>query len=319
MSESEPEVITLDELPDDDEGFYACEEGDNDEPQPGARAGGHVLALWLDDAFRKWGVRYKYVEGWETRGRPATSGGFAPNGLLIHHTGTRSSATSPAPSLGTVTNGRTDLKGPLCQISTDYNGLTYIVAAGRANHAGTAKAAMGNPSGDGNAMYLGNEVQTSGLQDMPDAQYNAVVLTSAAIMDHFGYTSAAKTGLHHTTSTSGKWDLGAGTGVVAPYPLTSLRAAITARLQAGPPGSPPPPAVTLMPYPGHQHANSLRDDWHVGRIQLRLKALHFYTMTVDSKFGPGTEAAVKAFQRQQGIAVDGFVGRTTWARLRIPA
>jgi hypothetical protein len=252
MSE-QPETLRLEDLPDDEDGFYACEEGDDHEPFLGARFGTtsrHVLATWLDDAFRKWGVRFKYVEGWESRGRPMSSGYFDPNALLVHHTGTTSSATKPAPSLNTVTVGRSDLTGPLCQISTDYNGLTYIVAAGRANHAGTSRAAMGNPSGDGNAMYLGNEVQTSGTQRMPAAQYDALVLSSAAVLDHFGYTSATKLGLHHTTSTSGKWDLGAGTGAIAPYDLTKFRADVTARLAAGPGTTPTPPEEEDMPTVG---------------------------------------------------------------------
>ena len=35
----------------------------------------------------------------------------------------------------------------------------------------------------------------------------------------------------------------------------------------------------------------------------------------DGKFGNNTEAGVKAFQKDQGIGVDGIVGNTTWTRL----
>jgi hypothetical protein len=309
MSE-QPETVRLEDLPDDEEGFYACEEGDNSEPFVGARFGTtsrHVLATWLDDAFRKWGVKYKYVEGWESRGRPMSSGYFDPNALLVHHTGTTSSATKPAPSLNTVTVGRSDLTGPLCQISTDYNGLTYIVAAGRANHAGTARAAMGNPSGDGNAMYLGNEVQTSGTQRMPAAQYDALVLSSAAVLDHFGYTSATKLGLHHTTSTSGKWDLGAGTGAIAPYDLAKFRADVTARLKAGPTGTTTPPVAL---YPGDRGT-------YVEELQRLLNAAGA-TLTVDGSYGPATEAAVRTFQASAGLTVDGIAGPLTMTALRAP-
>lgn len=81
----------------------------------------------------------------------------------------------------------------------------------------------------------------------------------------------------------------------------------------------PPTTVTYRPYPGHQHADNLRDDSHVGLIQRRLKALGLYKSAIDNSFGPGTKAAVIAFQRQQKITADGFVGPTTWARLKIPA
>jgi len=36
---------------------------------------------------------------------------------------------------------------------------------------------------------------------------------------------------------------------------------------------------------------------------------------VDGVFGPKTEAAVKAFQTDQGLVVDGIVGRNTWKAL----
>ena len=234
------EVIDPGQLPPDDAEFDPCEE-ESDEPQPvGIAAFGatshHVLATWLPAAFKKWGVKYALVSGWENRGRPMSSGRFDPNGILIHHTGSTSSASNPAPSLRTVIEGRSDLRGPLCQISTDFNGLTYIVAAGRANHAGKARAAMGNPAGDGNAMYLGNEVQTNGTQKMPKVQYDAIVRSTAAILDHFGFKVATKAGLHATTSLSGKWDLGAGTGKAGvPYDVNQLRRDVNALLKAGPP------------------------------------------------------------------------------------
>jgi peptidoglycan hydrolase-like protein with peptidoglycan-binding domain len=77
--------------------------------------------------------------------------------------------------------------------------------------------------------------------------------------------------------------------------------------------------VTYLPYPGHQHADTLPDDWHVGRIQKRLKALGIYTGELDSSFGPKTKSAVITFQGRNGLEKDGFVGPATWSKLKIPA
>ncbi len=39
------------------------------------------------------------------------------------------------------------------------------------------------------------------------------------------------------------------------------------------------------------------------------------TVAVDGIFGPKTEAAVKAFQKEQGLPADGIVGPKTWPKL----
>lgn len=53
----------------------------------------------------------------------------------------------------------------------------------------------------------------------------------------------------------------------------------------------------------------------VRRIQERLGALGLYRGPLDGDFGGGTEAAVKAFQQQNGLEVDGQVGPITWRSL----
>lgn len=42
-------------------------------------------------------------------------------------------------------------------------------------------------------------------------------------------------------------------------------------------------------------------------------------IAIDGDFGPGTEAALKAFQRAKGLADDGVAGQATWAALGGPA
>ncbi|UKS26498.1 spore cortex-lytic enzyme [Paenibacillus sp. HWE-109] len=50
--------------------------------------------------------------------------------------------------------------------------------------------------------------------------------------------------------------------------------------------------------------------------QFRLKMLGYYTQPVDGKYGPVTAAAVRNFQYNYGLTVDGLVGANTWQSLR---
>ena len=53
----------------------------------------------------------------------------------------------------------------------------------------------------------------------------------------------------------------------------------------------------------------------VKEIQRKLKALGHYKGSIDGDFGKGTEEAVKAFQKSNGLTVDGVVGPKTWNAL----
>jgi peptidoglycan hydrolase-like protein with peptidoglycan-binding domain len=49
----------------------------------------------------------------------------------------------------------------------------------------------------------------------------------------------------------------------------------------------------------------------VTNLQLRLQELGFELSSIDGIFNSETEAAVKAFQDREGLAVDGIVGCST--------
>jgi putative chitinase len=55
----------------------------------------------------------------------------------------------------------------------------------------------------------------------------------------------------------------------------------------------------------------------VSSLQARLKELGFNPGTVDGVFGPGTEAALKAFQASEGLVADGIAGPKTIAALQL--
>lgn len=51
-------------------------------------------------------------------------------------------------------------------------------------------------------------------------------------------------------------------------------------------------------------------------IQTALKNAGFYTGNIDGKIGALSEKAIKDFQQQNGLNVDGKVGRKTWSILK---
>ena len=57
------------------------------------------------------------------------------------------------------------------------------------------------------------------------------------------------------------------------------------------------------------------NDPAVRDLQAALKALGQDPGPIDGIFGAKTETAVKAFQQQRGIAVDGIVGRVSWINI----
>ena len=71
--------------------------------------------------------------------------------------------------------------------------------------------------------------------------------------------------------------------------------------------------ATISPWPLVRQG----DQQHpVQTLQYLLRA-RGHNLTVDGIFGPGTDAAVRAFQQQKGLAVDGIVGPVTWSALVI--
>ena len=53
----------------------------------------------------------------------------------------------------------------------------------------------------------------------------------------------------------------------------------------------------------------------VTQLQQALKNLGFYTMKIDGIYGKGTQAAVKAYQRKNGLVADGIAGPKTLGKL----
>jgi peptidoglycan hydrolase-like protein with peptidoglycan-binding domain len=72
-------------------------------------------------------------------------------------------------------------------------------------------------------------------------------------------------------------------------------------------------AGSLSPWPLVRQGDR---DHPIRTLQYLLRA-RGHSVAVDGVFGPLTDAAVRAFQRQRGLAVDGIVGPITWRALII--
>ncbi len=123
---------------------------------PVAPRGGGVWVPWLVDAARTTGYPVIEVPGQRTRGH---GGMRVVEGVMGHHTATSARAAGDYPSLRVVRDGRTGLKGPLCNLGLGRSGTIYVVAAGCAYHAGASRHAG---FVDLNDEFLGIEAEDDG-------------------------------------------------------------------------------------------------------------------------------------------------------------
>jgi hypothetical protein len=144
-----------------------------------------VRVLWLLDVLKEAGLNVQAVAGWQDRGVELE----AVDCILWHHDAVAGPADMP--SLKILVNGRPDLPGPLCQAALGRSGKWYVVAAGKANHAGAGIWRGVNHS----ARTIGIEAANDGLgEPWPDAQVDSYVEGTAAILRHLGLTADAVCG-----------------------------------------------------------------------------------------------------------------------------
>ena len=113
--------------------------------------------LLIASKLRAEGLKVVEVAGWQQRG----SDNFNPKGFVWHHTAGPAKGNSP--SLAICVNGRSDLPGPLCNVFQARDNTIYVVASGRANHAGTGKW----KGLSGNSSVYGLEVENVGTTKEP--------------------------------------------------------------------------------------------------------------------------------------------------------
>lgn len=258
-------------------------------------------ALWLPDALRSHGLVVHETPGWETRG----SSLFNPRGVVCHHTA--SHAGSDHPALGIVTNGRPDLAGPLCNVLLARNGDCWVVAAGRANHAG----AGGFRGLTGNSSVLGIEAENNGIgESWPAHQIDAYLRLCAAMCAGGGF-NAATVCYHREWAPSRKIDP-AGPGI--PQDGNEWRARVALTLASPAPLTDDQKLFILLAAKAKAErepvlGQGMRRRPH-RRAVARLQQLLGLART--GVYGTATRAKVKGVQTFFGLPVTGICDRDTW-------
>jgi hypothetical protein len=177
----------------------------------------------LADALRAEGLVVEEVAGWRTRGAST----LAPRGAVCHWTA--GAAHGDRPSLYTVTYGRKDLPGPLCNVFLARSGAAVVVAAGRANHAGTG----GARGLTGNSSVFGTEAESTGRGDWTPAQRWAYPRVNAAYARLAGFDASWVFG-HNEWAPGRKID-------IRDWDMPAMRAQVAAVLAGG--TNPPQPPI----------------------------------------------------------------------------
>lgn len=254
---------------------------------------------WLPAVLEGAGLKVATVDGWQTRGRGEMG---KVMGVMCHHTA--GARTGNMPTLGLLTRGRSDLPGPLSQLGLGRDGTWYVIAAGRANHAG---AGSWQGITTGNSSFIGIEAENTGsTKDFPwpAVQMDAYARGVAAILNHIRQPAALCCGHREYALPKGRkndplFDMGA------------FRETVAAILKGNAPG----PVIIPAKEPTGAGRPTLRRGMRNDFVRQLQERLGVETAGV---FGPRTEAAVRAFQRDQGITPDGIVGPKTWAALDVP-
>jgi hypothetical protein len=256
---------------------------------------------WLPEVLRAVGLKVAEHPGWMDRGR----GEFGrPEGVMCHHTATRQPGNMP--SLRTLVQGRSDLPGPLCHLGLARDGTYYVIAAGRANHAG---AGDWKNIRDGNGRFIGIEAEHSGRgdEDWPEVQRDAYVRGVAALLRHIGRGADRCCGHGEYALPPGrKNDPRLGPASNPRAAMDQFRAQIQHVFDES--YQPRP----MIPRADDQQRRTLRrgdrgDDVSTLQRELGLAA--------DGIFGPSTEVRVREFQRNHELVADGIVGPKSWKAL----
>ena len=260
---------------------------------------------WLPVVLKEAGLKVSLVPGWENRGL-GDMGDVV--GVICHHTGVKNPGKLNMPTLNSLRNGRAAepglaaLPGPLAQLGLGRDGTFFVVAAGRAAHAGPG----GFKGASGNLRFIGIEAENAGTANdpWPQIQEEAYHRGVAAILKHLGKDPSFCCG--HKEYAPGRKD-------DPRLNMNDFRESVRAFMSPGAtPSHPTIPASEPTPPLGAEPRPTLRRPMKgdlVRQVQAKVG------VPPDGTFGPKTEAAVRAFQRAHDLVPDGIIGPKSWAAL----
>jgi peptidoglycan hydrolase-like protein with peptidoglycan-binding domain len=256
--------------------------------------------IWLPHVLQSAGLKVAPVDGWQDRGRSEMGPVY---GVICHHTATKRAGNMP--SLKTLIDGRQDLSGPLCQLGLGRDGTFYVIAAGRANHAGVG---VWKGLTNGNANFIGIEAENEGTADefpWPAVQIEAYSRGVAAILKYIGRTEEYCAGhKEYARPLNRKPD--------PSFNMDEFRRTVGGILSGTIPAPSLIPAVEPIPVTGNLPRATLRRGSTGDLVKVAQRKLQ---LNEDGIFGAKTEAAIRVFQREKGAVPDGIVGPVTWKLL----
>lgn len=257
---------------------------------------------WLPNVLLEANLKVAFDPGWETRGHGDVGRTF---GVICHHTGTPSSRPGNMPALKTLRDGRMGkdgkmLVGPLCHLGLGRDGTYYMIAAGKAHHAGPG---VWTGITGGNDHFIGIEAVHSGLKSdpWPEAQLDAYRRGVAAILKHLGLSHERCAGHKEYAQPLGRKN-------DPTFDMSQFRADV-AKLMEGDGGAIPAPLIAKDTLVGGVKLPTMRRGDRHDHIKLIQKVLG---LDETGLFDVKTEAAVRKCQRESGLVPDGIVGPKSW-------
>lgn len=257
---------------------------------------------WMKDVLANAGVRLSEVKGWENYGRREMG---KIHGVMCHHTAGRRDGNMP--SLRTLIQGRMQkngefLHGPLANLGLARDGTFILIGAGVANHAGTAGTKWQGQKG--NHHFIGIEAESTGVgNDWTAVQLDAYRHGVAALLKHLNIDI----GIEGVKCCCGHKEYAPGRKPDPNFDMDKFRADVKTIMEGT--------QTKWRPVPGRDSND--RGTLARGRAfdPAVLNDLKGKLGIADEEgFGPKTEAAIRIWQRENGLFPDGIFGPKSWRK-----